>query len=146
MFHIKLQFSSHWSAQQRVCLASSRRAHKEEQSTHELLILAHSTLLARRRECILALLSVPGFAVKGSTRQVIGCSRGGMQITMVPFQLWALKGGIRYLPDTTPAPSCSPWQVAAALHTKRCLSSQARELPDIYTLLQGHKDRRAASR
>lgn len=109
VFHIKLKFSSHWSAQHRACLASSGGACKEEQSTHELSILIHSTLLARRRAHIPALLCVPGSTVKGSTHQVMGCSWGGMQITMVLFQLWTLKGGMHCLPDTASAPGHSPW-------------------------------------
>lgn len=107
MFHIKLQFSSHWSAQHP---ASRRRPHKEEQSTREFSILAHSTPPARRQACIPALLSVPGSTVKGSTHEVMGCGRGGMQITMVPFQLWALKGGIHCLLDTAPGHSPRQWQ------------------------------------
>lgn len=108
MFHTKRQVLSHWSARHCARLASSRGACREEQSTHELLILACSTLLARRRARIPALSSVPGSTVKGSTHQVMGCGRGGMQITMVPFQLSALKGGIHCLPDPAPAPGHSP--------------------------------------
>lgn len=121
VFHIKLQFSSHWSAQHQACLASSGGACKEEQSTHELSILAHSTPLARRQAHVPALFSGPGSTVKGSTHQVMGCCRGGMQITMVPFQLWALKGGMHCLPDTAltpghrPQPSWLPCMSNAAL-------------------------------
>jgi len=108
VFHTKMQFSSCWSARHRAWLASSGGSCKEQQSTRELSILAHSTLLARRRTRIPALLSVPGSTVKGSTYQVMGRGQGVMQISMVPFQLWALKGGIHCLPDTAPTPGCSP--------------------------------------
>lgn len=82
---------------------------QEKQSIHELSILAHSVPLARTQTHIPALLYVPGCTLKGSTQQVMGCGLEGMQITTVPFQLWALKGGIQCLPDTPPAPGHSPW-------------------------------------
>lgn len=76
-----------------------------KKSIHELLILAHSVPLARTQTHIPALLTVPGCALKGSTQQVMGCGQEGMQITTVPFQLWALKGGIQCLPDPAPGHS-----------------------------------------
>lgn len=86
-----------------------------KQSIHELLILAHSVPLARIQTHIPALLIVLGCTLKGSTQQVMGCGQEGMQITTVPFQLWALKGGIQCLPDTPPAPGHSP-RLCCLLH------------------------------
>lgn len=75
----------------------------------------------------------------------MGCGQEGTQITTVPFQLWALKGGIQCLPDTPPAPGHSPWLCSCSTGQMLPIFT-ARELLDIYALLQGHKGRTAVSR
>lgn len=147
MFHIKLQFLSHWTAQHRACLTISWGVCVEGQSTRKLSILAHSSLPARTQAHIPVLLSVLASAVKGSTQQVMGCVWGGMQITKVPFQPRGLPERWHSLADQ----HCSrsrpqPPAIAAMPHAKCCLSSQAGELLDTCTFLQGPRDRRTASR
>lgn len=96
---------------------------------------------ARTQTHIPALLTVPGHALKGSTQQVMGCSQEGMQITTVLFQLWKVAFSACLTLLLAVASAC-----AAVPQAKCCLSAQARELLDIYTLLQEHKGRTAVSR